>query len=93
MKPISDEGETLEVPLPSKLHVLVFPSIDGGWRLKLSAITVDVDTKLEGYFGTSASFAEKPTREQIAVELDRWLAHEVREQLGLEPHGKEIAIQ
>ncbi len=81
------ENETIAISMPTEVRVLVFESIDGGWLLHVTAVAVDVDTKESGFFGTQSRWQKKPTREEIAGELDRWLAHEMREQLGLKPHA------
>jgi hypothetical protein len=62
----------------------------GKWYVKATIEAVDVDTgELSGF--TSTWLGVNPTRETIASVIGDIITHEVREQLGLDPHDVKCA--
>ena len=88
-KPRRAPDETINVPMPKHVDVLVYYSTTRGlWISKVNAVAPDVDAenKKDGYFGSEWTHDKRPTPQELAEQLKQWLCHEVDEQLGLRPH-------
>ena len=84
------KDETIQVQVPSGLDVMVYrSSYKNDWVSHVVVNAVDVETGGPGYFGSEWRYPEKPTREQIREHVMDMLDHEVRHQLGLDPHAEE----
>lgn len=83
--------ETIEIDLPKKCTVLVFESMEtpGTWIIKANICARDVETGDDGYF-TTLWQGGKPSRRDVLATLVNMLRHELAEQLGLDPHRKDV---
>ena len=83
--------DTIEIKLPRSCKTLVLqdacePHI---WTITCVVEAIDVETGLVGEFKTKWT-GNKPTKEDIFKTIMIMLRHEVAEQLGLDPHHKNI---
>ena len=87
---VAPQNETLTIPMRD-VEVLVYqPEGADHWVSKVILRAKDVETGEDGYFGSEWTYSMKPTREQIREHVVDMLDHEVRHQLGFDPH-KETA--
>lgn len=80
----------IELRMPKHCKVHVFRSTDpandpGTWIIKAEVEALDVDTGKLGFFATTWRGGE-PSLEDVAQTVVNMLAHEVAENLGLDPH-------
>lgn len=85
------EAHTFKIRLPESCEVLVYPSDEkpGHWVVKCHVRAVDV-TDPNGAvadFSTTLPYGTTPTTDEVELVIRNMLAHEVKEQLGLDPHG------
>lgn len=89
-RPPGERPETIRIAVPSAINVLVYKSIQKPcWLSKVMIHAIDVETGERGMFGSEWEHPEKPTREKIREQIVDMLDHEVRHQLGMDPHGTE----
>ena len=85
------DGETITLRLPTKAEILVYPSQErpGDWVVKANVEAIDIQTGQPGHFTTTLRWhGGPPPRNEIAQAMINMLAHEVCEQLGLDPHTR-----
>lgn len=82
------KDETIELKLPERCAVLVYASQEhpGDWVIKVNIQAVDVETGGLGDFSTTW-VGGPPSRDDVASAVANMLVHEIREQLGCNPHG------
>lgn len=87
---MGERDRTIELPLPSKVTALVYESTSepGTWVISVHVEALDVETKQPGIFATTWRGADEPTDSDVAEAMIEMLAHEIREQLGLDPHDR-----
>jgi hypothetical protein len=88
---MAEEAETIELRLPTKATILVYPSSEspGDWLVKANVEAIDVATGQPGCFTTTLKWhGAKPPRGEIAQTMINMVAHEICEQLGLDPHTR-----
>ena len=82
------KNETIVIPVPTNIEVLVYKSeMRGDWVSHVILTAKDVEDGEVGTFGSEWRSPEKPTREQIREHIVDMLDHEVRHQLGMDPHA------
>lgn len=89
-------GETIKLNMPTSCTVLVYPSQEhpGEWIIKCGVEALDVETGEPDHFSTTwqgVGQSGPPSRETIAQTVIDMFAHEIREQLGLDPHHTRAA--
>lgn len=90
-----DPDTQFSVYMPQYCHVLLYApdKQHEGWRVVVKVRTVDVTTDEFADFETRWDGGlTRPTQVEIAQVIINMLAHEVQEQLGLNPHGGHIVI-
>lgn len=71
------------------LRVVLVAFRDGDrWAGEVHGYTTDVDTGLPTRIRTRGWFAEETTAEDLHGLATTWFDHELREQLGMKPHGE-----
>jgi hypothetical protein len=81
--------QTVDVPLlGTTVQLMIYRSQEhpGKWYVKATIDAVDVETGEPNSF-TTTWLGKDPTRETVASVIADIITHEVREQLGLDPHG------
>lgn len=82
---------TLTVQMPSRCTVLTFPSQEcpGKWKTKVMITACDVDDPeaKTGEFGNIQYYDHDPTQDELREQIVDMLDHEVRHQLGMDPHA------
>lgn len=87
MAPV-DASATIEIVMPSKVTVLVYPSSTGPhWVSHVIIQTADTETGDDGYFGSEWKHPAQPSTAVIAEHVALMMTHEIEEQLGLNPHA------
>jgi hypothetical protein len=88
------QSTTIAVRMPESCDVLVYPSTEepGTWKTQVHLRAADVtDPAGElSTFGSTWQSPHAPTLEDVAKQVIDMLAHEVREQLGLNPHHEVV---
>jgi hypothetical protein len=85
------DGEIIELRLPTRAEIVVRPSQDqpGDWVVEANVESIDVQTGAPGRFTTTLPWhGGPPPRCEIAQAMINMLAHEVCEQLGIDPHAR-----
>ena len=86
---MNPEGETIVIRLPTNAEILVYPSQEhpGDWLVSANVEAIDVTTGRPSHFSTRLKWhGGPPPRGEIAQTMINMLAHEICEQLGLDPH-------
>ena len=80
----------LEVRMPSRCRVIAHPSTEfpGEWKITCFIEAVDVLTGQPAEF-TTRWRGLQPTMADVARVVKNMFAHEIEEQLGLEPHDRQ----
>lgn len=86
--PQRPNNQTIAVTLPTKCTVMVYKSDEHtGWNTVVTVEAIDVETLVPGNFGSTWKWESEPTKDQIRRHVVDFLDHEVRHQLGMDPHG------
>lgn len=93
-----DRGGSLFVTLPAEVEIETYPShsgsgVSGGWVSKVTIRTKNVVTGNDMYLGCEWPHPTKPTKAKLAEQVTAVLAHEVAEQLGLNPHAVKAPLE
>ena len=83
------EGKNITIMMPKEFILMVYPSQEqpGTWLAQVSAETKDVIDGEIGYFGSKLRYDHEPTIDELRAQAVDFFDHEVREQLGMNPHG------
>lgn len=94
MPPV-DRSETITVPMPSSVDILVYPSIEMGgcWVSQIIVLTPNSATGGEDYYGATQVHDTKPTKAKLAEQLVGMMTDEIYERLGLRPPATKDAEQ
>lgn len=88
------EDETIAIPMPTGLDVTIYySSAKDDWVSHVILKTKDVENGNDGFFGSEWRWKAKPTRDQIRAHIVDMLDHEVRHQLGMDPHAEDRKVQ
>lgn len=84
------EPETFTIKLPESCKVSVTRNIEDptAWVIECRICSLDVETGEIAEFKTTQPWGTEPTMTEVANTVKVMLNHEVREQLGLDPHNK-----
>lgn len=83
----SDQDETIYIVPPEAISVLVYWSESRArWISKVLLTAVSLDTQSTEVFSQESDSPTKPSRQEVADQVVEMFAHEVAEQLGLNPH-------
>ena len=86
LDPFPDDAR-VKALAPLRLVLVAFKDGDR-WAGEVHGYTTDVDTGKPTRIRTRGHFADEPTPEDMHGLLTTWFDHEIREQLGMNPHGK-----